>query len=168
RGHDRRPHPVRVGPHCLGDRMGIRRKQQQPAPGWSREDRRPRLLRGGNHLRRIGDAEQFLLERRPVRLTPTRATVSEEGCDVRWRSATSPSSPTCATWLEKQPPPSSLHHSTGSPKPWAKPPDGSSRPSGPCLTPPPWWTCLTPAISGCTTCSSVWRCSSCSSSSVCT
>ena len=26
RGHDRWPHPQRVGAHCVGDRVGIRRK----------------------------------------------------------------------------------------------------------------------------------------------
>ena len=72
---------------------GFGANSSQPASRRSREDRRPRLLWCGDHLRRIGDADQLLLERRAVRLTPNHEQC-REGVMCGERSATSPSSPT--------------------------------------------------------------------------
>ena len=122
----------------------------QPASGVAGEGRGADLLRGRDHHRRSGDADQLLLERRPDRLLTTTPNLRKGG--VLWLvSVTSPSSATSATPSAKEQPPSWLHHSTGSPKQSEQLRPGSSKASGPCSTPPPWSTSPGPGMSACTT-----------------
>ena len=51
---------------------GFGANSSNPPPRQPREGRGARVLRGGDHLRRVGDAHQLLLGRRPSRLTPPR------------------------------------------------------------------------------------------------